>query len=167
MTDTSEKLIKAYDQILKTSKEIVEITKREATPAILDAIDKAKESVAEATELTSEELENVSDYLKRDLHDAAEYIAVGERELADWLRIDALYIEDSLLDMFSHMVDETALALEEIRTKAEQATHWHTGEITGIGTLSCQSCGELLHFKKTGHIPPCPKCHKTEFNRCD
>lgn len=165
MTDTTEKLVKAYNQILETSKEIVEMTKREAPPAILDAIDKAKESVAEATELTAEEIENVSDYLKRDLHDAAEYIAVGERELEDWLRIDALYIEDSLLEMFSLMVDETALALDEIRANAEQANHWHTGEITGIGTLACESCGELLHFKKTGHIPPCPKCHKTEFKR--
>jgi len=165
MTDTTEKLAKAYNQMLETAKEIVDMTKREGEPAILDAMDKAKEKIAEATELTGEEIEKVSDYLARDLHDAAEYIAVGERELGDWLRIDALYIEDKLLDMFSHMVDETGLALEQIRQNAEQADSWHTGEITGIGTLVCKECGEVLHFKKTGHIPPCPKCHHTKYSR--
>jgi len=165
MTDTTEKLVKAYNQMLETTKEIVDMTKREAPPAILDAIDKAKESLTDATDLTIEEMDKVSDYLKRDLHDAAEYIAEGERELADWLRIDVLYIEDRLLEMFSHMVDETALALEQIRQNAEATNSWRTGEITGIGTLVCNECGEVLHFKKTGHIPPCPKCHHTEFRR--
>jgi len=160
-----EKLIDGYNQMLETAKEVIDVTKREAEPAFLDAIDKGKEKLAEATELTGEEIEKVSDYVMRDLHDAAEYIAVGERELGDWLRIDALYIEDRLLEMFSNMVDETALALENIRQNAERATSWHTGEITGIGTLVCKECGEVLHFKKTGHIPPCPKCHKTEFAR--
>lgn len=167
MSDTTEKLTKAYNQMLETTKEIVDMTKREGKPAILFAIDEAKEKVAEATELTSEEIDKVSDYVMRDLHDAAEYIAVGERELGDWLRIDALYIEDRLLEMFSHMVDETSLALEQIRENAEQADTWHTGEITGIGTLVCKECGEILHFKKTGHIPPCPKCHHTEYSRGD
>ncbi|MDH5595020.1 MAG: zinc ribbon-containing protein, partial [Gammaproteobacteria bacterium] len=42
---------------------------------------------------------------------------------------------------------------------------WHTGEVVGVGTLRCKACGELLHFHATGHIPPCPKCQKTVFNR--
>ena len=50
---------------------------------------------------------------------SVDYVYWGphERELGDWLRIDALYIESSLLDIFSHMVDETALALEQIKLK--------------------------------------------------
>jgi len=165
MTDTTEKLAKAYNQMLETTKEIIDMTKREGTPAIQFALDEAKEKVAEATELTGEEIEKVSDFVMRDLRDAAEYIAVGERELADWLRLDVLYIEDSLLDIFSHMVDETTLALEDIRKKADEVGVWHTGEIASIGTLVCKECGEVLHFKKTGHIPPCPKCHHTEYRR--
>jgi len=165
MTDTTEKLVKAYNQILETTKEIVDMTQREATPAILDAMDKAKDQVADASELTSEEIENVGDYLKRDLHDAAEYIAAGEQGLEDWLRIDALYIEDSLLKMFSHMVDETALALTQIRQNKELTSNWRAGEVVGIGALVCKDCGKVLHFKKTAYIPPCPKCGHTEFKR--
>ncbi|MDQ6955909.1 MAG: hypothetical protein Q9M21_01810, partial [Mariprofundaceae bacterium] len=29
--------------------------------------------------------------------------------------------------------------------------------------LTCKDCGHSMHFKKTGRIPPCPKCHKTDF----
>jgi len=162
-----DKLTKAYNQILETAKEIMDVTKKEAEPAILDAIDKAKEKVSEFSELTSEEMDKVSDYIVRDLHDAAEFIAEGEREIADWLRLDMLYIEDSLLDSFSNMVDHTALALKEIRERAERANEWHTGEIAGVGTLICNACGEHIHFSKAGHIPPCPKCHATIYSRPD
>ena len=165
--ELQEKLIHGYKQLLETSKEILDVTKKEATPAVLDAIDKGKEKAAELAELTSEEIDKVSDYVIRDLHDAAEYIAVGERELGDWLRIDALLIEDKFLDAFSHMVDHTKVALDEIAANAKRATEWHTGEITSAGTLVCEKCGEVLHFHNAGHIPPCPKCHATVFNRVE
>jgi len=163
--ELNEKLIHGYKQLLETSKEVLDVTKKEATPAVLDAIDKGKEKVAELTELTAEEIDKVSDFVIRDLHDAAEYIAVGERELADWLRIDALLIEDKFLEAFSHMVDHTKMALDEIAENAKRANEWHTGEITSAGTLVCTKCGEVLHFHNAGHIPPCPKCHATVYNR--
>ena len=165
--ELQEKLIKGYKQLLETSKEILSVTKKEATPAVLDAIDKSKEKAAELAELTSEEIDKVSDFVIRDLHDAAEYIAVGERELGDWLRIDALLIEDKFLEAFSHMVDHTQVALDEIAANAKRASEWHTGEITSAGTLVCSACGEVLHFHNAGHIPPCPKCHATVFNRAE
>ena len=163
--ELQEKLVHAYKQILQSSKEVLDVTKKEATPAVLDAIDKGKEKAAELTELTVEEIDKVSDFVVRDLHDAAEYIAVGERELGDWLRIDALLIEDKFLEAFSHMVDHTRVALDEIAANAKRASEWHTGEITSAGTLVCSKCGEVLHFHNAGHIPPCPKCHGTVYNR--
>jgi len=33
------------------------------------------------------------------------------------------------------------------------------------GTFECLNCGERVHLHKAGHIPPCPKCHHTEFKR--
>ena len=161
----SEKLTNAYDKFLKTAKEFLDVTEKEAQPALQDAIDKAKEKMAEATELSAEEIEKVSNYVMRDIHDAADYIAFGERELGDWLRLDALYIEDQLMEAFSKMVDHTRMALDDIENKAFLASEWHTGEVTSVGTLVCEKCGEVLHFQKTGHVPPCPKCHHTVFIR--
>ncbi len=165
--DLQKKLTQAYQHLLETSKEALDVSQKEATPAFLDAIDKGKEAVAQATELTAEEIDKLSDFVVRDLHDAAEYIAVGERELGDWLRIDALLIEDAFLEAFSHMVDHTKVALDELAENAKKASEWHTGEITSAGTLVCSACGEVLHFHNAGHIPPCPKCHATVFNRSE
>lgn len=165
--ELNEKLVQGYKRLLESSKEILDVTKKEAKPAVLDAIEKGKEKAAELAELTAEEIDKVSDFVVRDLHDAAEYIAVGERELGDWLRIDALLIEDKFLEAFSNMVDHTGMALKEIAENAKRASEWHTGEITSAGTLVCSKCGEVLHFHNAGHIPPCPKCHATVFSRSE
>ena len=61
--------------------------------------------------------------------------------------------------------DKTTLALLRMKKNAHQPYDYHTGEIAGFGTLICDECGEKLHFHKAGHIPPCPKCHKTSFHR--
>ena len=119
----------------------------------------------ELGELTREEAEKIGDYLKRDIVDAAEYLAEPTQELADWLRFDIELIEERLLEMFLSVADRTKVELLELQREAERADSWHTGELAGIGTLQCFDCGELLHFHATGHIPPCPVCNGTAFKR--
>ncbi|MBC8554830.1 MAG: hypothetical protein H8D23_34900 [Candidatus Brocadiales bacterium] len=38
-------------------------------------------------------------------------------------------------------------------------------QVTGPGVLECDECGNQLHYYKAGRIPPCAKCHKTNFHR--
>jgi len=33
------------------------------------------------------------------------------------------------------------------------------------GAFRCVSCDTHMRLKKPGHLPPCPKCHKTAFFR--
>ena len=40
-----------------------------------------------------------------------------------------------------------------------------TGEITSAGTLTCTACGQKVHLKSTGVVPPCPSCHATQFRK--
>lgn len=41
-----------------------------------------------------------------------------------------------------------------------------TGEKPGIGTYECKACGELVRLDdNTDTLPPCPRCHKTEYQR--
>ena len=42
---------------------------------------------------------------------------------------------------------------------------YRTGEATHGGTFACTDCGTEMTLKRSGHLPPCPKCHKTEFHR--
>lgn len=41
-----------------------------------------------------------------------------------------------------------------------------TGEKPGVGTYKCTNCGELVHLdQNTDKLPPCPKCHETDYTR--
>ena len=164
MSDHKNKQIHAYDLMLERAKTFISEAGKEAQPYLQRATDYAKEKAIELGELTREEAEDIADYLRRDIQDAATYLGEHGDELKDWLRLDLLLIENKLLDMFSQVVDKTRLELDRIALEAD-ALGWHTGQITGIGTLECTQCGEQLHFHKTGHIPPCPKCSGTEFTR--
>jgi len=163
---TTQKLVDAYNHMLEHSKKFLDETKQDATPRIQTALEMASEKTEEVGELTREEIDKVSDYVMRDLHDAAEFIAEQERELADWLKLDLLLIKQHVLEIFSGMVDHTKLELDHLEQLAKQASQWHTGEITSIGALQCTNCAQIIHFHETGHIPPCPKCHGTTFKRC-
>ena len=113
----------------------------------------------------NDEAEKVAAYLRRDLHDAAEYLESSGKTFSNWLTFDLQLVEERMLELFASVADKTRLELEQLAQQAEKSQQYHTGEITGIGTLYCESCGCEMHFKKTSRIPPCPKCHKTTFNR--
>ena len=46
-----------------------------------------------------------------------------------------------------------------------QALTYRTGEMTYGGAFRCVACRTKMRLKKPGHLPPCPKCHKTAFLR--
>lgn len=163
--DTKNKWVEAYKQMLENAKEWIVEARHETGPVVDESLEKAREKLEDVGEFTKEETEKLSEFLRNDLHSAAEYIAAGERELGDWLRLDLLYLEDKTMEAFSQMVDQTKLELDRIKYRADHLGTWRSGEITAPGVLVCDSCGEKLHFENTGHVPPCPKCHGTEFKR--
>jgi hypothetical protein len=128
-------------------------------------IDHALERLSEWEELSREEVVKIGDYLKRDLKDAASFINENGSELKDWLKFDLDLIEGTIGDTFSNMVDETRETLKGFEQEASRVGEWHTGEVVGIGTFECKSCGEVIHFHKPGHMPPCPKCRSSKYRR--
>jgi hypothetical protein len=157
----AEKLASAYNRMLERSREAMD----KAGKGLGEAVDGAMEKATELGELTREEAELISIYVMRDLEDAARFVDKEGHELRDWLRFDLEVVESSLMDIFAQMVDHTREALTELEQRANAYGEWKSGEVAGIGTLQCKSCGELLHFHHTGHIPPCPKCHGSTFRR--
>lgn len=164
---TTEHHPSAYDRMIQRAKEFLTGAEQELTPKLQQALDMAKEKAAELGELSREEAEKIGDYLKRDLQDAAEYLASDEaQELKDWLRFDTQQLEERALSALSLLVDQAKVDFQQFNEEARNLP-WKTGEVTGPGTLICTECGEELHFKQTGHIPPCPKCAATTFRRGD
>jgi len=162
--DPVELMGQAYERLLETAMEDVEKLEHKTGPALHALIDKAREKLSELGEFTEEELDKVSEYLKRDLRDAAEYLAETGEEFKDWLGFETRLIGDRLAELFARAADQTTVELNLLREQAELAGY-HTGEVTGPGTLVCDACGEELQFHRPGHIPPCPKCGGTSFHR--
>jgi len=166
MTDkTSDKLIQGYNRMMARSRETIEQAESKALPVLRESIEKARHTAVELEELSHDEAQKIAAWLKRDLQDAGRYLAETREELAEWLRFDLDRIENSLLEVFSHVADRTRIEWAQLQAELERDPPYHTGEITGPGTLYCGTCNEVLHFHHTARIPPCPKCHGTTFRR--
>lgn len=163
--DVRHKLEEVYEHMLEAAKEFVVNAREHSGPVIKDALTHAREKASEVSELTTEEIDKLSSYIEKDLTEAADFMEQQQTELADWLRLDFLLIEKYMLEKFSSLADRTRVELEQWSIDADLNGEWHTGEILSMGVLRCEACGEELHFKKPGHIPPCPKCHATKFKR--
>lgn len=164
--DRKERLAQAYDHMLEGVRDWLQEVEDATVPAIEKGLDNAREKTMELMELTREESEKVGEYLRRDLLHLGEHLEdKKDQDLRSWFQIDLELIETKLADMFGSVADRTTVELERLREIATLSEYWNTGEITGPGVLECIECGEQLHFNKTGHIPPCPKCHATCFKR--
>jgi len=160
-------LVAAYEKMLERVHDALDRTEQETLPTLKRSIELAREKAVELGELTREEAEKVAGYVERDMQDAAGFLSETRRELADWLKFDLHLIESRVLEMFANVADRTRVELSALAEQARQAAFYRTGEVTGPGTLICRWCGKAMHFHKAGHIPPCPKCHSTEFRRTE
>ncbi|MDX1749811.1 MAG: zinc ribbon-containing protein [Methylophaga sp.] len=160
-----EKFTAAYDKMMERIQHFFEESETNAIPTLKQRIELAKLRAIELREVTAEEADKIAYYVERDLHDAAEYLETTGKEFSTWFNFDLQLVEARLYELFASVADRTRLELGQLASQAQMAQKYHTGEVTGIGTLVCDSCGTEMHFKKTGRIPPCPKCHHTEFKR--
>jgi len=161
----SDHLVAAYDRMLERLDATWKRASNEALPTLQKQIDHARETAVELNELTREEAQKIGEYLRRDLEDAAHFLAETGQDFHDWFRFDLKLVEQRLAQMFTLMVDQTRAELDRIADRARGIEDLHTGEIAGAGTLYCTGCGGTLQFHKTGRIPPCPKCHGTAYRR--
>lgn len=160
-----DRLAAAYDKILQEVHEALESARDNALPGLKDYIADAREKMVELGELSREEAEKVAGYVERDMKDAANYLLESGEQLSAWWRFDVQQIENRMLEMFTSVADQTKLELARLAQRATKVSLYHTGEVTGPGTLICTDCGKEIHFKKTGHIPPCSGCNGTQFQR--
>ena len=163
--DPVDRLVTAYEDMLQRVHEAAVTAESKTVPWLREALANARERAVELDELTREEADRISRYVERDLRDAAGFLAETGQEFRDWVSFDWRLMQDRMLEMFAGMADQTGQALRGFADQAREASQYHTGEITAPGRLECIACGESLHFKRTGHIPPCPKCQGTAFRR--
>ena len=94
----AQKHVHGYNRMLERVKEFITGADAGLSAKLNHAVEAAKEKASELGELSREESEQIADYLKRDIHDAAEYLSDEGTEMGDWLRFDVELVEDRLAD---------------------------------------------------------------------
>jgi len=160
-----DKLVDGYDTFMEQLSAWVEKADENAGPLLVNGLRDAEKFMHDLGKWSSEEIDLLSRYVKRDIHDISQNLEEQNKTLIDWLQFDVQRVESGVLEVLSSMTDKTRIELDKIKHLAEESNSWHTGEVTSVGTISCKECGTELHYHKAGRIPPCPKCHNTEFIR--
>lgn len=155
---------KTYHHLLTELKQRLEHLDEQS---VMDAVDEAKEVVGQLTKTSQQEIDNIAHYLKRDLHDAASYLNLTGEDLKRWLKFDWTLVEDRLWDTFSSVADKTALELMQLKFRLERGEPYTAGQVTGVGSLQCDDCGEVVQFTEVSTIKPCVKCKGKIFSRID
>jgi isocitrate dehydrogenase len=158
-----EKLARQYDMLAKKFDELYLAGKERGREAMTVALDKAHEQLTALGEFSAEQGEELKRYLARDLDQTisdAKHLGEEARERLHPARLGA-----GALASIANALELTSNALHSLGEKAKDKLTYKTGEITSAGTLTCQQCGQQIHLKSTGHVPPCPKCNGNLFNK--
>ncbi len=158
-----ERLAAQYDKFAAKFHELFEASREKSQEAIETTLEKTREQMTALGELSTEQAKLFQDYMKRDL----EQTAAEMRELGDLAkeRLHPSRVGAGALSSLASLLQLGGDALWQLSKKTDQALIYSAGEITSAGTLTCMNCMHQLHFKKTGSIPPCPKCLKTAFKK--
>ena len=160
--DRKEHELRGYEKMLERVKSLMETPRQ---MKLGEAVTHAKERAVELEELTRSEAERIGDYIRRDIQDAARYMAESDQDLGAWFQMDLALVESWLWDTLTSVADKTKLEMLQFQESLQEYSKYYTGEVTGPGELKCVECGKVLHFHETGHIPPCSECSGTTFER--
>jgi len=158
-----DRLVQQYDVFANKFKELYLSGKERGREAMTVALEKSREQLTTLGELSKEQGESMKEYLSRDLEQTisdAQRLGEEAKEKLHPSRLGA-----GALSSLASMLELANNALHSLMNKTVQALTYKTGEITSAGSLTCQACGQKLQLKKTGHIPPCPKCSGTLFQK--
>ena len=119
--------------------------------------------MAELGEFSAEQGAELKQYLARDLDQTisdAQHLGEEAKERLHPSRLGA-----GALSSLATALELSSNALHSLGEKTKKTLTYKTGEMTSAGTLTCKACGQKVHLKETGHVPPCPKCNGTQFNK--
>lgn len=157
------KLAQQYDIFASKFNELYLAGKDRGRESMSAALEKAGEQLTAVGEFSAEQGEVFKQYLARDLDQTiADAQQLGEEAK---VRLHPARLGAGALASLASAMEVTGNALRSLSDKTKQALSYSTGEITSAGTLTCQACGQKVQLKKSGHVPPCPKCSGTLFKK--
>ena len=157
------RLEEQYDKLASKFNELYLAGKDRGREAMSVALDKARRQLTEIGEFSAEQGTELKQYLARDLDQTiadAQHLGEEAKERLHPARLGA-----GALSSLASVLELTGNELRSLSRKAKERLAYRTGELTSAGTLTCRACGQKVHLKETGHVPPCPKCDGIVFSK--
>ncbi len=161
--EKTQRLVDTYEKIAERARQIFSESSEKTLASLEAAIEKAREGLVKAGEVSQSESHRVKEYLRRDLEQGAKYFDSFKEQAGEKLQPGR--VRAGFLDLTSTLAHSASHLFDRLAEWADSTASFQTGQLTAPGTLKCRNCDKEMNFKKTGHIPPCPKCKKTDFRR--
>lgn len=155
--------ISNFEKLASKTKEQLIAGKDKSMEWLHIAVDASAEQLEKAGDFSKEEGERAGRFLKRDL--AATRVDFVRARDAINRGLSPSRVSDGFVGLASHLFGSMGEMFQGWATKSEEALAFNTGEVSGPGTLTCTDCGTELNMVQSSRIPPCPKCHKTDFRK--
>jgi isocitrate dehydrogenase len=152
-----------YDRFAERVREIFDAGQEKSKEAMEKAMESAREQLSAAGEFSAEQGEVFKQFMRRDLEQTARDMRALSQEARE--RLHPARLGAGALSSMARLLEAAGSALQSLSRKAEDALRYTTGDITTAGTLTCTHCGQAVQLKRTSKIPPCPKCHASEFRK--
>ena len=149
-----------YDQLAASFVEFFEGGAEKSAAFAQTALEKARKQLTSAGAFSEEQGQKLKKFMERDFAHMATEMRDEAREKLDPSRLSV-----GALSSIASLLRGAGSMLSDVANRADRNLKCRSGEITTAGTLICLACGHEIHKKKTGRVPPCPKCHATEFKK--
>lgn len=165
--DSKRRLEAAYDRFAEHVVDGLRTGRDLGRQAFETALETSREKLGAAGEFSAAQGERFKEWLRRDLGPHVEEQARQARQLGEEAgqRLNPQRLRDGTLATLATLLRSGGAALQEWSHKADAAVIYECGQITSAGTLTCLSCGHVVHLDKTAHVAPCPACMGTRFRK--
>ncbi len=155
--------ISNFEKLASKTKEQLIASKEKSMEALHMALDASADQLEKAGDFSKEEGERAGRFLKRDL--AATRVDFARARASVNKVMDPSRVSGGFIGLASHLFSNMGDMFQGWAAKSEEALAFNTGEVSGPGKLTCTDCGTELNLERSSRIPPCPKCHKTDFRK--
>jgi ribosomal protein L37E len=124
-----------------------------------DVVETSEKVAQAASDMTKDELSLISTYVQADLNEFAH--SYEESKSGPFY----LMIENSIWQGLADISDKTFIEQAEFFHELETQGTYHTGDIIGLGTLSCEKCGHRVEYNHPTEVINCTECGHNEFRR--
>ncbi|MDA9556250.1 hypothetical protein N9R79_01935 [Vibrio sp.] len=145
----------SYEFMVKDVVETLQHTPEE----LKHSLDKSVEVLQAASDMTKDELALVASYVKADL-------SVFAKERNTLLNAPfSLMIKESMWQALLDITDKTQVEWQELFIDFEHNGEYKTGDMVGLGVLSCQQCTHEVTYRYPEVVQPCIECNGHVFSR--